>query len=381
MPPRPDSIVSPLSIAAYVTWAAVSYAVWQESGTWAAFGGIPARGIATVSLLIFLAATVLLSLPSRTTTVRPGFMSAVLAVQILATFCVLGLGPQSTSPVLLIVVAAEVVLRTGPRVGWIVLLLVNGAFYGVLVDLWHADNPVFAACLYGGFQLFAALTVDSMKRAQIAAAELRLSNAELLATRSLLAESARDGERLRVSRELHDVVGHKLSALSLNLEMLHVDSSTPARRELRLARELSQEILSDIRGVVSSLRDHDGIDLQEALTRLTSMFPAPAISLHLQPGLRVAGTQRAEALLRCAQEALANVARHARAAHAEVSLSEDPTHVSLTVEDDGSFAGELNPGNGLTGLKERIESLRGTVTIDRGARGGCRVVARLPRLD
>jgi signal transduction histidine kinase len=278
-------------------------------------------------------------------------------------------------------VAAEVVLRTGPRVGWIVLLLVNGAFYGVLVDLWHADNPVFAACLYGGFQLFAALTVDSMKRAQIAAAELRLSNAELLATRSLLAESARDGERLRVSRELHDVVGHKLSALSLNLEMLHVDSSTPARRELRLARELSQEILSDIRGVVSSLRDHDGIDLQEALTRLTSMFPAPAISLHLQPGLRVAGTQRAEALLRCAQEALANVARHARAAHAEVSLSEDPTHVSLTVEDDGSFAGELNPGNGLTGLKERIESLRGTVTIDRGARGGCRVVARLPRLD
>ena len=373
--------VSPLSVAAYITWAAVGYAVWHDAGAWIGLAGIPARAIAAALLLIFLVSNLLLNQFTNAISAlhRRGMVAVVLTVQVAATFCLLCMGPQSTSPVLLIIIAAEFMLSLEPRAAWILLVCLNAAFYAVLVVVWKADNPFYVLSLYGGFQAFAALTAGSMKKAQNVAEHLRLTNAELLATRALLAESARDGERLRVSRELHDVAGHKLTALSLNLELLRKESRSPPPRELNLAFELSQEILSDIRAVVSNLRHHDGIDLQEALTRLIAMFPTPVVSLRLQKGLRVSGTERAEALLRCAQEALPNAARHADAAHAYVTLTEDAHHVMLNIEDDGRFAGSLNFGNGLTGLKERIESIHGSIFIDRGSYGGCRMVARIPR--
>jgi signal transduction histidine kinase len=373
---------SPLSIAAYITWAAVSYAVWQHAAALAAVAGFAARDLATGSLLIFLGAIVLLNrlanTPSSSHSRRRAFLVVGLSVQVIATFALLYLGALSTSPVLLIIVAAEAMIWLDARAGWILLICLNAAFYVLLVIL-KVDNPVFLVALYGGFQLFAALTAGSMKQAQRAAETLRLTNAELLATRALLAESARDGERLRMSRELHDLAGHKLTALSLNLEVLRTGADAPPKSELDLAWELSQEVLSDIRGVVSNLRAHDGIDLEQALARLTTVFPRPKVSLRLEKGLRIQGTDGAEALLRCAQEGLANSARHGGAANAYVSLTEDSNHVSLVVEDDGEFLGSFNAGNGLKGLEERIESLRGSLVIDRGPRGGCRLVARIPK--
>jgi signal transduction histidine kinase len=381
MSPTTRLSVSPLSLAAYITWAAVSYAVWHDAGAWTGLKGTPARAIAAVLLLIFLASNLMLNqLTKAPSELHRRSLAAALAIQVTATFCLFGMGSQSTSPVLLIIIAAEFMLSLESRVAWMLLICLNAAFYAVLVVVWKAENPFYVLSLYGGFQAFAALTAGSMKKAQTIAENLRLANAELLTTRALLAESARDGERLRVSRELHDVAGHKLTALSLNLELLRKESRSPPR-ELNFAFELSQEILSDIRAVVSNLRHHDGIDLQEALTRLISMFPTPEVSLQLQQGLRVSGTERAEALLRCAQEALTNAARHADAAHAYVSLTEDAQHVVLSIEDDGRFEGSLELGNGLTGLKERIESVHGSILIDRGPYGGCRIVARIPRHD
>jgi signal transduction histidine kinase len=375
--------MSPLPVAAYLTWAAVSYAVWHDAGAWTSARGFPARDIAALLLLVFLLGTLVLTqltgaIPALH---RRGLVAVALICQVIATFCLFGLGAASTAPVLLIIIAAELMLRLESRVAWMLLVCLNVAFYAVLVVIWNAHNPWYVLSLYGGFQAFAALTAGSMKKAQTVAESLRLTNAELLATRALLAESARDGERLRVSRELHDVAGHKLTALSLNLELLRNESRSPPPRELNLAIELSRETLADIRAVVSNLRHHDGIDLQEALTRLISMFPTPKVFLEVQQGLRVSGTARAEALLRCAQEALTNAARHAKATHVYVSLTEDAHHVMLSIDDDGKFEGSLKLGNGLTGLKERIESIDGNIVIDRGSHGGCRIMARLPRHD
>jgi signal transduction histidine kinase len=374
---------APLSAAAYITWAAVSYAVWHDAGEWVDFKGVSARNIAALLLSIFLVSTLVLTQLTGAILAlhRRGLVAVALICQVITTFCLFGLGASSPTPVLLIIIAAEFMLRLESHVAWILLVCLNVAFYTVLDVIWRTENPFYALSLYGGFQAFAALTAGSMKKAQTVAESLRLTNAELLATRALLAESARDGERLRVSRELHDVAGHKLTALSLNLELLRNQSSSPPPRELNLALELSQEILADIRTVVSNLRHHDGIDLHEALTRLISMFPSPVVSLQLQQGLRVSGTETAEALLRCAQEALTNVARHADAAHAYVSLTEDADHVVLSIDDDGRFEGSLELGNGLTGLKERLESIHGSLSIDRGSHGGCRIMARIPRRD
>ena len=80
---------------------------------------------------------------------------------------------------------------------------------------------------YSGFQIFAALTSWYARRAHEIAGQLRETNAHLVATRSLLEESARDHERLRLSRELHDVAGHKLTALKLNLTALQREANAP----------------------------------------------------------------------------------------------------------------------------------------------------------
>ncbi len=368
---------TPLSAAAYVTWAAVGRAVWSEAEYWHGVGVLPAQPVAGGLLALFLATVVGLGSIPRTARWRP-WIAATLGLQIAATFALLAMGPPSTAPVLLIIVATQLVLLYPARVAWAILLGINVVFLLLLAEGWHAANPGFAVSLYGGFQAFAALTAGAMKRAEKAAETLRITNAELLATRSLLAESARDGERLRVSRELHDVAGHKLTALSLNLELLSVDARFAKRRELHRARDLSAELLSDVRNVVSSLRRDDGMDLHDALTRLTEVFPRPRVTLEVDRRIRV-GAERAQVVIRCAQEALTNAARHAAADQVWLYLTQEAGFTVLMVEDDGAYPGHHEFGNGLAGMRERLAQCGGTLDVGPGARSGLRVTARIPQ--
>src|SRR3546814_18563567 len=78
-------------------------------------------------------------------------------------------------------------------------------------------------------------------------------------------DAARDAERVRVARELHDVAGHKLTALTLNLRALAADPQLGAREEVPVSQQLARELLGDLRGVVQALRDPRGPDLAPAL--------------------------------------------------------------------------------------------------------------------
>jgi signal transduction histidine kinase len=177
---------------------------------------------------------------------------------------------------------------------------------------------------------------------------------------------------------LHDVAGHKLTALSLNIDILRHDSAIAQRRELDVLRSLTSELLSDVRSVVSRLRRDDGLDLREALRRVAEVFPKPRVHLAIGEDTRVADAERAEALLRIAQEALTNAARHANADNVWLSLKPRDNSLELLVEDDGRFDGQYGAGYGLVGMRERIEQLGGTLETGRGARGGFSVTARLP---
>ena len=145
-------------------------------------------------------------------------------------------------------------------------------------------------------------------------------NAHLLATRSLLAESARDQERLRLSRELHDVAGHKLTALKLNLTALARDPALAERREVALSAQLADELLGDIRGVVRQLRLHEGMALEAAIRQLAAPLPRPRVHVAVAPDARVESVAQAEAVVRAVQEALTNAARHADAENVWVEL-------------------------------------------------------------
>jgi signal transduction histidine kinase len=371
-----DALLGPLSWAGYLTWSAVALEHWTASGGWAPVAGVSARLLAVGLLLAFLAAFVLRA-PREGD--RRTWPDAALLVMTAIPLALMLLGRSGTAPVLFIIVAGAAVASLVPAAVIGLLGTANAAFVAILVLVWREGNPVLFVAIYGGFQLFAAFTLLERERARGIAAQLRSVNAELLATRSLLAESARDGERLRVSRELHDVTGHKLTALALNLELLGQEPDVAARREYGIARRLATELLSDVRQVVSRLRRDDGLDLREALARVAEPFPRPRVHLEVAPDARAPDTERAETLVRVVQEALTNAARHSGAANVWVSLAPSGPELRLEIEDDGACPAVLRPGNGLAGLRERVEEGGGRFDVARGERGGVRLVATLPQ--
>ncbi len=282
-----------------------------------------------------------------------------------------------TAQILLVIWTAVIAAAWPPRIALAAVLAADVVVYLVLRDHGH-QAPLTVTMLYAGFQAFAALCAHYAHSAEATRDQLALVNADLLATRALLADAARDAERVRVARELHDVAGHKLTAMTLNLRALAIDPAFAGREELRIAQQLSAELLGDIRNVVQALRDSRGLDLATALRALAAPMPKPALALHIDDDVRIDDPALAETLLRIVQEALTNAARHAGANVLTVSLVRDGDYLRLALEDDGRVRGPLRLGNGLTGMRERIVACGGAVDFAIAARGALRIEARLP---
>jgi signal transduction histidine kinase len=275
------------------------------------------------------------------------------------------------------VLVAQLAMRCPTRVTVPAVAALNVALYLVLRDAGYRE-PLLVTVLYGGFQVFAALTAHYAKTAERTRDALAVVNADLLATRALFADSARDAERLRVARELHDVAGHKLTAMTLNLRVLAGDPVLAGRHELAVAQQMAAELLGDIRNVVQALRDSRGLDLHTALHALAAPLPKPSLALSIDDDLHVTDAATAEAVLRLVQEALTNSARHADADIVSVSLRRRGDRLAVMVEDDGRVRGPLHEGNGLAGMRERIAAADGTMALSTNERGALRIDASLP---
>ena len=204
--------------------------------------------------------------------------------------------------------------------------------------------------------------------------------------------NAHEEERQRVSRELHDEAGQALTALKLSLELIQQDIPAEAkavRRNLREVIHLTEVTKEQVRLLARGLRppalDTVGLNLTlEAFcrdfgrrTRLSIRYRGTEI-----PNLRDVAQI---CLYRTLQEALNNIAKHARATRVRVGLREDADRVQLTVEDNGIGlpAGEEDSscqadGVGLVGMRERLDLFGGGLTIGRGRAGGLRLSAHLP---
>lgn len=216
-------------------------------------------------------------------------------------------------------------------------------------------------------------------RQQAAAREaLRKVNAELRATQSLLAESERVAERLRISRELHDLVGHHLTALSLNLEVATHLTDGKAREHVQKAQALSKLLLADVREVVSSLRDSDTIQLSHALHELLDGVPSLNVHLKVPEPFEVSDPARAQVILRLAQEVLTNALKHAQAQNLWLEFAVDAGEITVHARDDGRGSAAVAAGNGLSGMRERLSQFGGRMAIDSAPGAGFKLAARLP---
>ena len=252
-------------------------------------------------------------------------------------------------------------------------------------SIWAAILPQFGLAyalpqlmITLGLMLFAyaasTLALNQLK----ARDELRRVNSELRATQSLLTENTRIAERVRISRELHDLIGHHLTALSLNLEVASHTAEGKAKEHAQRAGSIARLLLSDVREVVSDMRHEDRVDLREAIRELASGVPEPIIHLDIPDELSLTDPKRAQILLRCAQEVITNAVRHAHAANLWIRLTADDEGLRLEARDDGRGATELLPGNGLTGMRERIKELGGRLEIMTRPNSGFRINAWMP---
>lgn len=268
-----------------------------------------------------------------------------------------------------------------PRVLGVIWLFCLSLVFAVMVALLPQFGWIFLIpqlMILLGLMLF-AFAASTLALHQLRARdELRRVNSELRATQSLLTENTRIAERVRIARELHDLVGHHLTALSLNLEVATHTSKGKTKEHVDRAGSIARLLLSDVREVVSDMRQDDRVDLREAIRELASGVPEPSIHLDIPDELSLTDPKRAQILLRCAQEVITNTVRHARAQNLWIRLTADDDGLRLEARDDGRGAVELLPGNGLTGMRERIKELGGRLEIMTRPNSGFRINAWMP---
>lgn len=307
--------------------------------------------------------------------VRPGTRSIPRRLSYLATMtlCALGTSWVSQSPIggiLLLPLAGLLpwMLRILPAAAW---LVGQTLAYGLVVWL-ESGLPVADVVINTGLFLVISLFIFigslAAVREERARAELRRLNHELRATQALLAQNTRIAERVRIARELHDLVGHHLTALTLNLEVVTHLVEGKSLEHVQQAHSLAKLLLADVREVVSDMRQDDKVDVAEALQSLTVGVPTPAIHLDLPEDHVLVDADRAQVLLRSAQEIITNSVRHAGADNLWIRLSSAQDGLAMSARDDGRGVKEVRSGNGLLGMSERLLSLGGKLEIE-SARG------------
>ncbi|MBL8144109.1 MAG: sensor histidine kinase [Acidobacteria bacterium] len=251
----------------------------------------------------------------------------------------------------------------------------------VLWGMHHLDYPLVrrfgAGVIYGAFIdilfLFAIglgmlFLVLGDERAKLVA---RTSQLEQL-TRLLL--RAQEDERRRIARELHDEAGQVLTAVKIELDL---DGR-------QAAGEMVGRALAQVRDLSNLLRPSvlDDLGLLAALHALADDFAARtriAVRLDLDGAAQRFAPEIEVVVYRVVQEALTNVARHARASEARVCLTADAATATLVVEDNGQgMAANVSPHLGWLGMRERVTALGGTLQIDSTTHGGVRLEARMP---
>lgn len=290
---------------------------------------------------------------------------AVLAHQTAMAALAVALFPSYGFLAILFIITASHAAHVLSVRGSLVWIAMQTLFIGVVVA-WTYPDLVLAlmqTLAYLGFQLFALFTTHAALSEAQARERLARQSAELRATQALLAESHRMAERVRISRELHDLVGHHLTALSLNLEVASHVSEGKAKAHVDKAQALARLLLSDVREVVSRLREGESLDLAEALHALVQDIPSPRIHLSIPEDLGVDDVSRAQVILRCVQEAVTNAVRHAGAENLWIELEKGEGGISVRARDDGRGVTHFKAGNGLAGMRERLEELGGRLDV------------------
>lgn len=376
-----------LRYTGFFTYLCCSVPLWQ--GSWgleqaSAWWSSPTLSGWVVSYAVFGAAYLVLTSAPMAAQASAWRQMSRLAGMVLLTGSAIAVGwfSQSGLSAMLMLVIAVVLPWQMPMIAGLVWLLVQNLLLIPIIASyvgWTPGMAILQVCVYFGLSALVFFTSTvAHQQAEQRDVQRRL-NAELHATRALLAESSRLNERMRIARDLHDLVGHHLTALSLNLEVASHLTNEEARVHVRKAQSTAKHLLADVREVVNELRQDDAMDLTKALRSLINGVSGLAVHVKTPPRFSLEDPRRAIVLLRCAQEIITNTVKHADARNLWLDFAyTESALLELHARDDGHGAERVAPGNGLSGMSERLAEFGGSVSLDGGVHKGFSLTLRLP---
>lgn len=363
----------------------------------------PVEGFAYYSTLVALALLLVINfllddlkrmLPSEQASIW-----VIMLVSTALTFYSVIAGQMFAAIYILFMISAQAnaMLPPAPAVGF--SIVIAGAYLGILA--WSGATPAQIQSVALGLLIGMTFTItlsqvllrysEQTERANHLLEQLQQANAELLAAREKERELTIAEERVRVARDLHDGLGHHLTALSIQLqaaEKLLYANPDQAAEAVHNARGEIQAALQEVRQSVAALREApvDFQNLPQAIARLVAdlgRLGKVEAKFDLEGSPAPLTPAAAMTIYRTAQEGLTNVQKHAAGASlARVRLVYTADRVSLVVEDDGSGAfaegGAPSRGFGLAGLSERAALLGGSLHFGPQAKGGFRIEINLP---
>ncbi|WP_051795909.1 sensor histidine kinase [Streptomyces sp. NRRL S-87] len=277
---------------------------------------------------------------------------------------------------------------------WLVLFvyvaIASGAALPPRYSRWTVPGAtallaVTATAVPGGVEYLVGLVVPALLGgfAMVAIRKMIQTTVELREARATVAALAANEERLRLARDLHDLLGHSLSLITLKSELagrMLPDHPEKAAQQVADIEKVSRQALVDVREAVSGYRRPTlTAELAGARTALTAAGIAAAVPL--DPTLPELPEEAESALAWALREAVTNVVRHSGARRCTVELvarqTLDGPEVELSVRDDGAGGGPVQPGNGLHGLTERLAAVGGRLSAA-PATGGFTLAARVP---
>ena len=271
-------------------------------------------------------------------------VAVVLALVALAVVMCATIGQKGDAAAVYIAVTCVMCLRT--RWAWLASLVVALSAYAATVWIpdWHRDEGILFGTLVATLAIWGIS--QSINR-----------NVEVLAVREENARLALEDERNRFARDLHDILGHSLTVITVKAELANrlIDVDTDrTKAELADLERLSRDALADVRRAVEGYRE---LTLPGELARARTALSAAEIEADLPNSTDGVASDARELFAWAVREGITNVIRHSGARRCTVVLGEH----EVEVRDDGQGAETSGAGNGITGLRERAAALGGTV--------------------
>ena len=354
--------------AGLTTWLAVGAVFPACTKGWTYVGPTLAAYLAFAALFLWVSQ----GEPSRS----PGRVVAALAAESALGLLLTALHPYYLTANLLVIVGWQAALILEP-IAALVWILGQTAVGALVISPTSIPTswPFFVAV--AGFQGFGVVTARIVVSERAARRALATALSEVRMTQSLLAEAERDAERRRISRDIHDALGHDLTAIILQLDIAARAQGDSAKAAVEQARATSRNLLGEVRAIVGDLRQPPPTDIETDLRALLRGVDHVTVNIAVDPSRRLLDPPTAHKVRRIVQEGVTNALRHGEATRIDITLEPADEEVLVTIIDNGRGADRLVPGFGLKGLRERAEEGGGRLNVATTPGSGVRIEAYL----